>query len=118
MIFPAEGRSLVLAFFFCPEAGMDYKCDRWQRLRERILRRDKRCRETARYSPMPPAATVVHHVFPAEDYPGWAWEPWNLIGLSERAHNAMHDRRTGKLTELGLAWQRRVSPPSSAPAPW
>lgn len=109
---------MVLAFFFCPEAGMNYKCDRWQRLRERILRRDKRCRETARYSPMPPAATVVHHVYPAEDYPGWAWEPWNLIGLSERAHNAMHDRRTGKLTELGLAWQRRVSPPSSAPPPW
>lgn len=94
---------------------MDYKSKRWRRKRREILRRDKeRCRECRRYG-IGATATVAHHVFPAEDYPELIWESWNLIGLCESCHGAMHDRITGKLTPAGRGWQRRVSPPPSGP---
>ena len=44
-----------------------------------------------------------------------AWCPWNLISLSKRSHEAMHDRVTHKLTPLGESWRRRVSPPVFPP---
>lgn len=92
-----------------------YKTGRWERLRARVLRRDGyRCREAARYGKVV-EATTVHHVWPVEDYPEWAWEAWNLISLSTQAHNAMHDRITGELTERGEAWRRRTIPPSHRP---
>lgn len=91
-----------------------YKTKRWRHLRDSILRRDKwKCRESARYGVRADANTV-HHVWPAEDYPEYAWAPWNLISLSQEKHEAMHDRLTGKLTPLGESWRRRISPPTSA----
>jgi 5-methylcytosine-specific restriction endonuclease McrA len=54
-------------------------------------------------------------VWPAEEYPEYAWAPWNLVSLSGDRHDAMHDRRTGRLTELGEAWRRRIAPPPSEP---
>ena len=88
-----------------------YKTPRWRHLRDSILRRDKwKCRESARYGVRADANTV-HHIWPAEDYPEYAWEPWNLISLSQQKHEAMHDRLTGKLTPLGESWRRRTSPP-------
>ena len=53
----------------------------------------------------------MHHVYPVEDYPELQWAEWNLISVSQQAHNSFHDRSTGKLTPAGLAWQKRVSPP-------
>ena len=91
-----------------------YKTKRWKHLRESILRRDRyRCRDSQRYG-ITAVATTVHHVWPAEDYPEYAWSPWNLISLTAAKHEAMHDRLTGKLTAQGEAWRRRVSPPPSA----
>lgn len=90
---------------------MDYKSTRWRRLRERVLRRDKYlCQENGRYGRRV-EATTVHHVWPAALYPEYAWCEWNLISLSATAHNAMHDRETDALTELGEAWRRRIHPP-------
>ena len=98
----------VTAFFFLP---MDYKSKRWLALRARVLRRDKGlCREALRYGRRV-EATTVHHVYPVEDYPELQWAEWNLISVSQQAHNSFHDRSTGKLTPAGLAWQKRVSPP-------
>ena len=57
-------------------------------------------------------ACHVHHIWPAEDYPQFAWCRWNLIALSQEAHNMMHDRRTGKLSAIGEALRRRTPPPS------
>lgn len=121
---------MALAFLFCPEviargqrtdsqreggnkmAWDGYKSKRWRRLRRCILRRDGyRCREWARYGKAV-EATTVHHVWPAEEYPEYAWAPWNLVSLSGDRHDAMHDRRTGRLTELGEAWRRRIAPPT------
>ena len=90
-----------------------YNTARWARKREVILRRDGyRCREAARYGKLVEADTV-HHIWPVELYPEYAWASWNLVSLSREAHNAMHDRVTGELTERGRAWQRRSPPPST-----
>lgn len=93
---------------------VDYKDPRWKRLRKRILNRDKfRCRENARYG-RNVDATMVHHIWPADEFPQYAWCEWNLISLSTDAHNAMHDRKTKKLTKLGEAWRERTAPPPDA----
>ena len=94
---------------------MDYRARRWKRKRNFILKRDRfRCRECARYG-LAVDATIVHHAWPVEDFPELAWEDWNLVSLCSGCHNAMHDRETGALTDLGLFWRRRVSPPPPPP---
>lgn len=93
---------------------MDYKSRRWLAKRKAVLRRDRyQCRECRRFG-IASDASVVHHAYPADDYPEYAWEDWNLISLCSACHNAMHDRESGALTDRGLAWRRRVSPPSSS----
>lgn len=87
-----------------------YKTTVWKKKREMILRRDEyMCRECRRYGKTTPA-TTVHHIYPIEEYPQWRLESWNLISLCWACANAMHDRKTGKLTELGWEWQRRIPP--------
>jgi len=89
-----------------------YKSTAWKRKREKVLRRDEYlCRECRRYGKTVPA-TTVHHIYPAEQYPQWRLESWNLVSLCTACANAMHDRTTGELTELGRDWQRRISPPA------
>ena len=94
---------------------MDYTSKRWKALRARVLREQPLCQEALRYGKRV-EATVAHHVYPVEDFPGWRFCRWNLIAVSQEAHNSFQDRATGKLTERGLAWQRRVSPHSICPA--
>ena len=78
-----------------------YRSRRWERLRESVLRRDGyMCQESKRYGKQV-QATTVHHIFQRDEYPEYEWEPWNLISLCDKAHNEMHDRMTGKLTENG-----------------
>lgn len=90
---------------------MDYKSGRWLAKRQAILSRDKfRCRECRRFGILADAS-VVHHAYPAGDYPEYAWCDWNLVSLCLGCHNGMHDRDSGALTAKGLAWLRRVSPP-------
>ena len=95
--------------------AMNYTSKRWKHLRARVLREQPLCQEAQRYGRREPA-TVAHHVYPVEDFPGWRFCRWNLIAVSADAHNSFHDRATGKLTERGLAWQRRISPPSKRAA--
>ena len=97
--------------------AMDYKSKRWKTLRALVLREQPLCQEALRYGRREEAVTA-HHVYPVEDFPGWKFCRWNLIAVSQAAHNSFHDRATGKLTERGLAWQRRVSPPRNAPPPF
>lgn len=94
--------------------GFDYsrKNKRWRRLRERALKRDGyMCQESRRFGRFEPAE-VVHHIWPAEDYPEYAYCLWNLVSLSAANHDKMHDRLTRKLTPLGLRWKNRTPPPS------
>ncbi|MMZ48225.1 hypothetical protein D1872_98910 [compost metagenome] len=85
-----------------------YKSKRWKRKRAAILRRDKyMCQESKRFGKSESAVTV-HHIYPLEHYPELALKDWNLVSLSDKQHNAMHDRQSHELTELGKAWQARV----------
>ena len=91
--------------------SFDYKSTRWRRLRESVLRAaGYRCQYFARYGKWREAQTV-HHIWPAEDYPQFAWCRWNLVALSNEAHNMMHHRRTQALTDAGEALRRRTIPP-------
>ena len=91
----------------------DYKSPRWRRLRESVLRAaGYQCQWAKRYGRRV-QAQHVHHIWPAEDWPEYAWCRWNLIALSQEAHNAMHDRATGKLSAAGESLRRRTIPPGS-----
>lgn len=93
--------------------GFDYKAARWRRLREAVLREaGYQCQWFKRYGRRV-QAQHVHHIWPAEDWPEYAWCRWNLIALSQEAHNAMHDRATGRLSKQGEALRQRTIPPSS-----
>ena len=76
---------------------------RWERLREFILARDEYLDQEAKRYGKRTEATQVHHIFPREAFPEWMYEPWNLISLSTKTHNEMHDRETHRLTAKG--WQ-------------
>ena len=85
-----------------------YHTTRWEKLAKAVMRRDGyQCQLSKRYGRMIPAE-LVHHVFPADEYPELFWTPWNLVALSRAAHNRVHDRQTGALTAEGLALQERV----------
>lgn len=89
----------------------DYKARRWERLRAQVMRRDGyRCQLSKRYGKSVPAE-LVHHIYPVDEFPEYAFEPWNLISVSRAAHNKLHDRDSDKLTAEGVALMRRTIPP-------
>lgn len=86
----------------------DYESQRWKRLARAVMRRDGyMCQLSKRYGKRVPAE-VVHHIYPVDEYPEYAYEPWNLIALSRAAHNRLHDRNTDALTAEGVALMRRM----------
>jgi len=86
---------------------MDYSSRKWKRKREVVLKlHEYLCQESKRFGKRV-QATTVHHIYPAEFYPEIAWENWNLLPLTDANHNAMHDRDTHEITELGRYWQRK-----------
>ncbi len=88
-----------------------YKTKRWQRKREHILRRDGYLCQISKWYGKRVDAETVHHIWPVEDYPEYAWYDWNLISVSNIMHNKLHDRYTGKLTALGEVLRKRTPPP-------
>lgn len=93
--------------------GFDYRSPRWRRLRADVLREaGYRCQYSRRFGKRV-EASHVHHIWPAEDYPQFAWCRWNLIALSQEAHNKMHDRTTGELSAIGENLRRRTVPPGN-----
>ena len=74
-----------------------------------MLRRDGyECQISLRYGKHVEADTV-HHIFPADKYPEYEWEPWNLISLSREIHNKMHIRDTQELTAEGRKLMERTA---------
>ena len=85
---------------------------RWRRLRAQVLREaGYRDQWAARYGKRV-QATRVHHIWPAEDFPQYAYERWNLIALSLESHMAMHKPGSGELSAQGEALRRRTIPPA------
>lgn len=84
-----------------------YTNRKWRSKAARIKRRDKYlCQEALRYG-QTLEADVAHHIYPLDEYPELGYVSWNLIALSDKYHNGMHDRKTNKITELGKQWQHR-----------
>lgn len=78
-----------------------YDDPKWIRLRNSVLRRDNYMdKESKRYGIIRPAE-IVHHIFPKDEFPEYAFSVWNLISLSRQTHNEMHDRETDELTQKG-----------------
>lgn len=122
MQFPRQPRCLIIYFKtnkvskqdgharpFALQKNMDYKSRRWKRIRESVLRRDGYlCQISLRYGKHIEADTV-HHIFPADQFPEFQWEPWNLISLAGSVHNRMHVRDSQELTEEGRRLMERTA---------
>lgn len=91
------------------EAERFYSSPRWQSLRKAILRRDGYMDKVVWRYGKRREATIVHHIFPREEFPEFAWAPWNLISISMATHNRLHDRESDELTEEGAALLRRTA---------
>ena len=86
-----------------------YDSKKWIEKKSRILRRDGyMCQVSKRYGKMIPAE-LVHHVFPLDEFPEYALCDWNLISVSWKVHNALHDRQTNGLSEEGRQLLERIA---------
>lgn len=66
------------------------------------------CQVSKRYGRMV-QAEIVHHVFPQEEFPEYELSDWNLISVTKKTHNTLHDRDTGELTVEGIELLRRIA---------
>ena len=90
-----------------------YTGARWKALAAKAMRRDGyMCQLSKRYGKQV-QAEVVHHIYPVDEYPEYAYCLWNLISLSRAAHNRLHDRNTDKLTAEGVVLMRRTKKPDA-----
>lgn len=89
---------------------MDYGGSKWKKKREHILRLDGYKDRIELLYGRTVEAQIVHHIYPAEEYPQWQWCDWNLISVSKATHNRLENRTTKKLTALGQALQDRTEP--------
>ena len=87
---------------------MDYKSRAWKKLRASILRADGYMDVIQKRYGRRVEASVVHHIYPAKDYPQYAFEPWNLISVSTQTHNKLHNRDNDELTAEGKALMKRT----------
>lgn len=89
---------------------MRYDSARWHRKRKHILALDGHKDRVAAWYGKAVEATIVHHIYPADEYPQWRYCDWNLISVSFATHNKLENRQTGELTELGLWLQSIIKP--------
>ena len=94
-----------------------YETKRWHNLRKRILVRDKYIdRYQIRYGKYR-NADVVHHIFPAREFPEYFWCEWNLISVSNVTHNMFHDRINDELTDKGIEMLSIICKKRNMPIP-
>lgn len=90
---------------------IDYGSMKWKKKRLKILKRDGYRDKVAEMYGQILEGNMVHHIYPASQYPQWAYEDWNLITINkEKTHNKLENRKTGELTELGRQLQNFVEP--------
>ena len=79
------------------------KTDRWKMKRANILRRDKFIDQyLLKTKGIMRDADTVHHIFPRDKYPQYAYEDWNLISLGSYTHShVIHNAHNGALTREG-----------------
>lgn len=79
----------------------ELNCKRWERIRGAVLARDQYLDQIKKRFGKRIGADTVHHIFPREYFPEYAFCEWNLISVSRKTHNELHDRETHKLTAEG-----------------
>ena len=87
-----------------------YGSQKWKNKRAHILRLDGYVDQYAKRWGRTLDAVIVHHIYPAAEYPEYAWEDWNLISISRRTHELLEDRKTGELTEAGRKLMESTTP--------
>jgi 5-methylcytosine-specific restriction endonuclease McrA len=81
-----------------------YHAKRWKKLRSAVLKRDGyACLQCGRKGERTTANTV-HHIIPG---PEGFYDMNNCVSLCRQCHEAMHDKMSNKLTELGESWKQR-----------
>lgn len=94
-----------------------YKEPRWLKLRAKVLRRDNYMDQYLfRYGKFR-QAELVHHIFPVEAFPGYQFEEWNLISITKRTHDALHDT-DGSLSKKGVELLVRTARRNKIPIPY
>ena len=94
-----------------------YDNPRWRSVRQSALRRDAYMDVEAKRYGKVKTAEVVHHIFPKDEFPQYAYALWNLISVSRKTHNTFHDRDTDELTETGAELLRRTARKNGIPIP-
>lgn len=106
----AKGRLLIQAPFCVRKNMFNYYGTKWKKKRKHILRLDGYVDQIEKRYGRTKEGTVVHHIYPADEYPEYAWCDWNLISVSLATHNKLENRQTGELLPLGIELQRRTEP--------
>ncbi|HCD43849.1 MAG TPA: hypothetical protein DEQ64_08970 [Lachnoclostridium sp.] len=88
----------------------DYSGTKWKVKRLHVLRLDGYKDRVAAMYGRTLEATIVHHIYPAEEYPEYSWCDWNLISVSMATHNKLENRTTGELTKMGCELMERTVP--------
>lgn len=94
-----------------------YESLKWQQVRKQALRRDQYQDQYEKRFGRMRQAELVHHIFPRDKFPEYELELWNLISLSKKSHNLMHDRTTDELTEVGIDLLKRTAKKQNIPVP-
>ncbi len=89
---------------------LNYQSYKWKKKSKRILKMDRELDRVAAMFGRHETAEMVHHIYPAKEYPQYAWEDWNLISVSRKTHNKLENRNTGELTQLGIWLMSQTEP--------
>lgn len=88
----------------------DYNSKKWRKKSKHILRIDGYKDIVLGWYGCRVPANIVHHIYPVEKYPEYAYCDWNLISVSIAGHNKLENRKTGELTALGKSLMKRTIP--------
>lgn len=87
----------------------------WKKKRQLILRRDGYiCQWSKRYG-RTVAGSIVHHIFPREEFPQYALCNWNLITVCADGHAALENN--GALTDDGIRLLIKTARKNNIPIP-
>lgn len=82
---------------------------KWEKLRKAVLTRDGYMSQLSKRYGRCVQAEVVHHILPIESFPEYKYVSWNLVSVTNKEHNELHDRTTHRLTDKGMELVTRLA---------
>lgn len=73
------------------------------------MRRDQYMDQIALREGVRCEADTVHHILPAEEWPEYKWEDWNLISVHRSTHRRLHEKYSGRLSPEGYTLAAEVA---------